>query len=139
MGSGSATPATSPHTSQLGPSPDGINLGAVAGGPLAVDGAESKPAGPGLPGSPSLSPPPSMPIGKGAKLVGKGGNLMLSRGSGSNKAKAGGGNRAGGAGGRGGMQDDAADSGTLLVQGKNGEVSQARRGLGLRRAGGEAA
>ncbi|GLI59568.1 hypothetical protein VaNZ11_001474 [Volvox africanus] len=127
MGSASVTPATSPHTSQVGPNNDGISLGAVAGLPMATDGAESQPANsapPGLPGTPGMSPPPAVPIGKGAKVVGKGGNLMLSRSATANKAKgAGGSNRGSGSGRGGGMGlDDAMDSGTILVQGKSGKV-----------------
>ncbi|GIL77107.1 hypothetical protein Vretimale_3121 [Volvox reticuliferus] len=128
MGSASVTPATSPHTSQLGPNTDGISLGAVAGLPMATDGAESKPAGgsvpPGLPGTPGMSPPPAVPIGKGAKVVGKGGNLMLSRNAAANKGKGGGASNRGGGSGRGGGMglDDTMDSSTILVQGKSGKV-----------------
>ncbi|KXZ44682.1 hypothetical protein GPECTOR_63g11 [Gonium pectorale] len=118
MGSASATPATSPPTSQLGPMD-----GAAAGGLTAADGAESRPAGngAGLPGTPGLAPaaPAAVPIGKGAKVVGKGGNLMLSRGAATSKKSVS--KAAGGAAGRG-AADEGADSGCIMVQGKNGEV-----------------
>ncbi|KAG2439926.1 hypothetical protein HXX76_004045 [Chlamydomonas incerta] len=109
VGSASATPATTPPTSQLGPG------GAVAGA-AAADGVDSRPvaAGPAV----ASAPASAVPIGKGAKVVGKGGNLVLRRGG--DRGGGGGGEKA--RGGRGGGADDGAESGSILVQGKNGEV-----------------
>ncbi|GFR41961.1 hypothetical protein Agub_g2758 [Astrephomene gubernaculifera] len=132
MGSASATPGATPPTSQLG-----FGDGAVAGGSgQPLDGADSRGQGGAgaAGGTPGPSPAPgAVPIGKGPAVVGKGGSLVLGRGGGGgggNKgkagSKAGGGGPAGragsGLGGFGGGGDDVAESGTILVQGRNGEV-----------------
>lgn len=84
-----------------------------------MDGVDSRPgaAGPAVAAAPSGA----VPIGKGAKVVGKGGNLVLRRGG--DRGGGGGGEKA--RGGRGAGADDGAESGSILVQGKNGDV---RRG-----------
>lgn len=109
LGSTSVTPTATPPGSALNGPGDAI---AGLGAGIGAGDAESR--------------PPGKPIGKGAKALLAAGKGMAGGGGGAglmgSKAKAG-----GGRGGRGGGMldgpDGAVESGTILVQGRSGEVS----------------
>ncbi len=115
LGSTSVTPTATPPGSALNGPGDAI---AGLGAGMGAGDAESR--------------PPGKPIGKGAKALLAAGKGMAGGGGGAglmgSKAKAG-----GGRGGRGGMldgPDGAVESGTILVQGRSGEVSWGEGGRG---------